>query len=170
MNVLDAVKNRRSIRRYDSRPVEDEKLNKVLDSARLAPSANNKQDWKFVVVRDEETRNKLAEAAGGQMFVAQAPVVIVACGLEPEGIMRCGQPRHTVDLSIAVSFIMLEACEQGIGTCWLGHFDEKRVKDILSIPEKVRVVAVTPLGYPAEDPQPRPRKRIDKIICYDKYS
>ena len=170
MNVLDAIKNRRSIRRYDSRPIEDEKLNKVLESARLAPSAANNQAWKFIIVKDESTRSKLAEAAGRQMFVQQAPVVIVACGLEPEKVMLCGQHRYTVDLSIAVSFIMLEAWEQGLGTCWLGHFDEKEVKKILGIPEKARVVAVTPLGYPAEAPQPKPRKSINDIICFERYS
>jgi nitroreductase len=170
MNVLDTIRKRRSIRKYDSRPVEDEKLNAVLEAARLAPSANNRQNWKFVVVKDSETRRKLAEAAGEQMFVAEAPITIAACALDPDSVMYCGQPRHTVDLSIAVSFMILEACELGLGTCWLGHFDEKKVKEILQIPENVRVVAITPLGYPAHEPQPRPRKEMNEIVCFEKYS
>jgi nitroreductase len=84
--------------------------------------------------------------------------------------MKCGQYRYTVDLSIAVSYMMLEAYEQGLGTCWIGHFDENEVKKILGIPDKVRVVAITPLGYPAETPAPRPRKQLSEIVCYEKYS
>jgi len=169
MDVLTAIHGRRSIRQYSSKPVEDEKLNKVLEAARLAPSANNCQLWKFVVVKDDEIRAKLAEAAGRQMFIKQAPVAIVACGLNPDRLMFCGQPRYTVDLSIAVSFMILEAYEQGLGTCWIGHFDERKVKEVLGIPDNVRVVAITPLGYPAESPAQRPRKKLDEIVCYERY-
>ena len=169
MDVLAAIQGRRSIRQYSSRPVEDEKLGKVLEAARLSPSANNRQSWKFVIVKDDETRAKLTEAAGRQAFVGQAPVIIVACGTEPDGIMSCGQYRHSIDLSIATAYMILEAYEQGLGTCWLGSFDEKKIKEILGIPEGVRVVAVTPLGYPAENPSSRPRKRIDEIVCYESY-
>ncbi|OGO80154.1 MAG: nitroreductase, partial [Clostridiales bacterium GWC2_40_7] len=149
MDVLAAIQGRRSIRQYSSRLVEDEKLGKVLEAARLSPSANNRQSWKFVIVKDHQTRAKLAEAAGRQAFVGQAPVIIVACGTDPDGIMSCGQYRHSIDLSIATAYMILEAYEQGLGTCWLGSFDEKKIKEILGIPEGVRVVAVTPLGYPA---------------------
>ncbi len=169
MDVLSAIKGRRSIRQYSSRPVEDEKLAKVLEAARLSPSASNRQSWKFVVVKDEKTREKLTEAAGRQSFVGQAPIIIAACGTDPDGIMMCGQHRHTIDLSIATAYMILEAHEQGLGTCWLGSFDEKKVKEILGIPEGTRVVAVTPLGYPAEDPAARPRKRLDDIVCYERY-
>ncbi len=169
MDVLSAIQGRRSIRQYSARFVEDEKLGKVLEAARLSPSASNRQSWKFVVVRDDETRAKLTEAAGRQAFVGQAPVIIVACGTDPEGIMMCGQHRHSIDLSIATAYMLLEAHEQGLGTCWLGSFDEKKVKEILNIPEGVRVVAITPLGYPAEEPAPRPRKKVDEIVCHEKY-
>ena len=169
MDVLSAIQGRRSIRQYSARLVEDEKLGKVLEAARLAPSASNRQSWKFVVVRDDATRAKLAEAAGRQAFVGQAPVIIVACGTDPEGVMMCGQHRYTIDLSIATAYMVLEAHEQGLGTCWLGSFDEKKIKEILNIPEGVRVVAVTPLGYPAEEPAPRPRKKMDEIVCHERY-
>lgn len=169
MDVFTAIQSRRSIRKYTAAPVEEEKLLKVLEAARLSPSARNLQQWKFIVVRDEHTKAQLCEAACGQDFVAQAPVILVACGTDPEGIMTCGQYRHSVDLSIALSFMILEAQEQGLGTCWLGRFDEARVKEILGIPGGVRVVAMTPLGYPGENPVPRPRKSLSEIVCYEKY-
>jgi nitroreductase len=169
MDVLDAIKGRRSIRRYSLRMVEDEKLEKVLEAARLSPSARNYQAWKFVVVKDRETKKKLVDAAGGQAFIGQAPVVIAACGTDPDGVMMCGQYRCSVDLSIATAYMTLEAHELGLGTCWIGHFDEKKVKDILGIPANVRVVAVMPLGYPDEAPSPRPRKKLGEIVCYERY-
>ena len=169
MDVLSAIQGRRSIRQYSSQPIEDIKLNKVLGAARLSPSANNRQSWKFVIVKDNETRANLAEAAGGQLFVGQAPVILVACGTDPDSIMMCGQHRYTVDLSIATAYMILEAYEQGLGTCWLGSFDEKRVKEILGIPEGIRVVAMTPLGYPTDSPAERPRKNLDEIVCYERY-
>ncbi|MCF6466664.1 nitroreductase family protein [Clostridium sp. Cult2] len=168
MDVLSAIEGRRSIRKYSSKPVEEEKLLKVLEAARLSPSAKNRQEWKFVVARDPEIREKLTEAIG-QPFVGEAPIILVCCGTETEGIMKCGQPRYTVDLSIATAYMILEAYEQGLGTCWLGSFDENMVKDVLDIPEEVRVVSITPLGYPDESPSPRPRKSLDQIVCYDKY-
>ena len=169
MDVFTAIQGRRSIRKYKSTPVEEEKLSKVLEAARLAPSASNMQNWKFIVVRDETVRRKLAEAAGGQSWVAKAPVVIVACGTEPDGIMLCGQHRYNINVSIAVTHMLLEAYELGLGTCWLGRFEEDKVKKLLKIPEDVRVVAVTPLGYPSEEVLPRPRKSLGEIVSYEKY-
>lgn len=169
MSVLDAIRDRRSIRKYKSIPVEEEKLNRVLEAARIAPSASNAQNWKFIVVRDPEKIKQLAQAAGGQAFVAQAPVVIAACGTELTGTMLCGQYRYTIDVSIAVSYLILEAYEQGLGTCWLGRFEENKVKEILGIPESVRVVAVTPLGYPDEAPDARPRKELKDIVSFEQY-
>src|SRR5699024_11143607 len=115
------------------------------------------QNWRFIVVKDSETRKKLTEAID-QPFVGEAPIILVGCGTEPESVMRGGQPRYTVDLSIATSYMILEAYEQGLGTCWLGSYDENGVKEVLDIPKEVRVVAITPLGYPDEAPSQRPRK------------
>lgn len=169
MNVLSAIQGRRSIRKYSNKPVEDEKLLKILEAARLAPSARNRQNWKFIIVKDSKIRKELTETIG-QPFVGEAPIILVCCGTEPESIMKCGQPRYTVDLSIATAYMILEAYEQGLGTCWLGKFDEGMVKKVLDIPENIRVVAITPLGYPEESPLQKPRKRLDEIISYDKYS
>jgi len=169
MDVLTAIKERRSIRAYSPQEIEDEKLKCVLEAGRLAPSAVNRQDWKFIVVKDPSIKEQLVEAAGGQKFLGEAPVVLVVCGTEPTKVMKCGQHAYNIDASIALSFMILEAWEQGLGSCWLGHFDEAKVKEILKIPIDVRVVAITPLGYPAENPAPRPRKSLDEIVSYDRY-
>jgi len=121
------------------------------------------------VVKDENTRNKLVSAAHDQKFVGQAPVTIVACSTESERIMPCGQHAYTVDLSIAVSFMMLEATELGLGTCWLGAFDEEAVKEILGIPSDIRVPAMFTMGYADENPAARPRKALKDIVCHEKY-
>ena len=169
MDVSQAIQTRRSVRAFLDQPVEEEKILQILEAARLSPSASNRQSWKFVVVRDADLRAKLGEAAGNQHFVGQAPVILVACGTEPASIMRCGQYRYTVDVSIATAYMLLEAREVGLGTCWIGNFDEKKVKEILGIPEAVRVVALSPLGYAAREATPVARKGLDEIACWETY-
>jgi nitroreductase len=169
MDVFTAISQRRSVRAYKNTHVEEDKLRKILEAARLSPSASNRQEWKFVVVKKKETSQKLAKAALGQSFIGEAPVVIVACATETESVMLCGQPAYTVDVSIACAFMILQAYELGLGTCWIGAFKEDEVKKILKILESVRVVAMIPLGYPDEDPSQRSRKGLDQIVCFDKY-
>jgi nitroreductase len=169
MEVLRALKERRSIRAYLNTPIEDEKLNRVLEAARISPSAKNRQEWKFIVIKDEKIKQRLLPGVKGRKFVIEAPAIIVACATESSFIMPCGQYGYTVDLSIAMSYIMLEAQEVGLGTCWLGGFFEEQIKEVLEIPDGVRVVAMTPLGYPAENPNEKPRKSLEEIVCYDKY-
>jgi len=170
MDVMKAIRSRRSIRAYDTRDVEEEKLVQILESGRLSPSAGNRQERRFVIVRDAKTRKLLCEAARNQTFVAQAPVVIAACSVESEYVMSCGQPAYPIDTAIAVDHMTLEAVEEGLGTCWIGAFDEKKVKEILRIPENVRVVALLPLGYPSGVPGPTPRKSLDEIVMREKWS
>jgi nitroreductase len=169
MDVFTAIGQRKSVRKYSDRAVDEDVLRRVLEAGRIAPSAGNRQDWKFIVVKDHETRRKLAVAARGQMFLEQAPVVIVGCAIEPTYVMMCGQPAGILDVSIAFSFMMLEATEQNLGTCWIGAFDETTVKKILDVPDPVRVVAMTPLGYPDEAPAGRPRKSYEEVFCQDKF-
>ena len=169
MDVYDAISKRCSVRAYKKMEVEEDKLNKVLEAGRLSPSANNAQEWKFVVVRNKETRKKLAKAAFGQSFIAEAPVVIIACGTNPEGMLACGQPAHTVDVSIAFAYMILQAYELRLGTCWIGAFSEGEAKKVLGIPQHIRVVAMTPLGYPDQRPSPKWRKPLDQIVCYERY-
>lgn len=167
MDTMEAIRTRRSNRAYQDRPVEEEKLLQVLEAARLAPSAGNRQEWKFVVVRDPELRAALAEAARGQEFVAQAPVVIAACAVEHDHVMSCGHPSFLVDVSIAIDHMTLAACALGLGTCWISAFDQDAVRKVLGIPHSVQVIELLPLGYPADSPGPRPRKELDEIVCYD---
>ena len=169
MDVFIAISQRCSVRAYKATDVEEDKLKTVLEAARLSPSASNRQDWKFIVVRNKETKKKLAKAAFGQSFIAEAPVVVVACGLEPNAMLACGQPMHTVDVSIACAYMILQAYELGLGACWIGAFNEDEVKKVLNIPEHVRVVAMSPLGYPNQPPSRKFRKSLDQIVCYEKY-
>jgi len=169
VSVRKAIRERRSIRAYKSENVDDQVLEVVMDAARLAPSARNRQEWKFVVVRDPGTKQKLAAASQGKMFVAEAPVVVVACATEALYVMSCGQAAGTVDTSIALSFLVLQAQEFGLGTCWLGAYNEQLVKEILGIPSTVRVIAMTPLGYPAEMPAEKPRKPREEVVVYERY-
>jgi nitroreductase len=166
MDLMQAIRDRRSIRDYRDMPVEEEKLQGVLQAGRLAPSARNMQDWKFIVVKDAATRQKLAVAARDQKFVGQAPVVIAACGTS-DLVMTCGQPAYPIDVAIALDHMTLAAASLGLGTCWIGAFYEDKVKEILGVPPEIRVVALLPLGYPAEQPAPRPRKNLDDIVAWE---
>ena len=167
MDVMEAIKSRRSIRSYKDKPIEDEKLKAILESARLSPSARNCQERKFVIVTNKAMREKLVDAAHGQKFVGQAPVVIVACATETTHIMPCEELSYPIDMAIAVDHITLEAVEQGLGTCWIGAFKQDEVKKLLGIPDNVRVVALLPLGYPDGTPDPRPRKSLDETVSYE---
>ncbi len=169
MDVFTAISQRSSVRAYKATDIGEDKIKRILEAVRLSPSASNRQEWKFIVVKNKETRKKLANAAFGQSFIGEAPVVIVACGTESKSIMACGQPAHTVDVSIACAFMILQAYEMGLGTCWIGAFKEEDVKKILKIPEHVRVVAMIPLGYPNQPPSEKSRKSLDQIVCFEKY-
>jgi nitroreductase len=164
MDLMQAIRARRSIRNFLDKYVEEELLLAVLEAGRLAPSARNMQDWRFIVVRDAATRSLLAKAARDQQFVGQAPVVIAACGTS-DLVMTCGQPAYAIDVAIALDHMTLAAAARGLGTCWIGAFYEDKVKEILGVPPEIRVVALLPLGYPAEEPEPRPRKSLDEIMA-----
>jgi len=168
MDVFDAIRTRRSIRKYLNKPIEQEKLSKILEAARLSPSAANRQPWKFIVVTDPKVKEELRAAYDRDWFVS-APVIIVACALPGEAWVRSdGEEYWKVDLAIAMQDLILEAWEQGLGTCWIGAFREEEVKRILGIPDEVRVVALTPLGYPAEEKGPvTQRKPLKEIISHN---
>lgn len=168
MNVLNAIKTRKSVRAYLGKPIDHETLAVVLEAGRLAPSASNRQEWRFVIVRDLNSRSQLADAANKQEFVGEAPVVIVACAETDNHVMGCGQPCYPIDVAIALDHITLAAVEVGLGTCWIGAFDEKRVKDLLGIPEEIRVVGLMPIGYPS-NPLPVKKNRfpLEKIVKYE---
>ncbi|MBN1538457.1 MAG: nitroreductase family protein [Anaerolineales bacterium] len=168
MHVLEVIKTRKSVRSYIDKPIEGDKLNKILNAARLAPSASNRQEWRFIVVREPETRKSLARVAASQKFVGDAAVVIAACAEGIDHVMPCGQLSYPIDVAIALDHISLAAVELGLGTCWIGAFDEQKVKQLLGIPEAMRVVELMCLGYPA-NPAPVEKRRLplDHIVKYE---
>lgn len=168
MDVCDAIATRKSVRAYLDKPIEEEKLNAVLEAARLAPSASNRQEWRFVIVREKEARSQIAMAAGQQMFIAQAPVIIVACAETDGHIMTCGEPCYPIDVAIALDHLTLRAVELGLGTCWIGKFNADEVKKILGIPDEIKVVQLMPLGYPVEpDAIQKKRRAFAEIVKLD---
>ena len=169
MNVFDAIRLRRSIRAYQDKPVEEEKLLRVLEAGRLATSAKNRQEWRYVVVKDRELRRKVAVASNNQYFIAEAPVVIVGCATMADYVLSCGQPSYTIDVTISMDHMSLQAVEEGLGTCWIGSFKEDEVKKILNIPAEMRIVEIMPLGYPKFLPDPKPRNELEQIVLYDRF-
>ena len=168
MDVLKAITTRRSIRSYKDKPIKKEKLLRVLKAARLSPSATNAQPWTFVVVTDPKVKESLRPAYDKDWFV-NAPIIIVACAIPEESWVRYdGEEFWKVDVSIAMQDMVLAAWEEGLGTCWIGAFREDEAKKALEIPDSVRIVAMTPLGYPAEEKSPvTNRKQLKDIIHYD---
>ena len=165
MDVYEAIRTRKSVRAFEDRDVPEDVLMRLIEAARLAPSASNRQETRFVVVRDPETRRRLAVAAKNQKFVGEAPVVLACCAETDGHKMACSQPCYPIDVAIAIDHLTLCAVAEGLGTCWIGAFDEVQVKEILGIPPKVRVVELMPIGYP-KDPAPAVKNRIplDKIV------
>ena len=169
MELKEAIKRRQSIRDYEDKTVPEEKLMNILDAARLAPSANNRQPWKFIVVKEQKRRQELAQAANWQTFISEAPVIIAAVATNAEHVMSCGVPSYPVDLAIAVDHMTLAAVDEGLGTCWIGAFSQQKVKEILRIPEKYQVVTLLPLGFPRREKTTKFRKSLEQIVCYETF-
>jgi nitroreductase len=157
----EVIETRRSIRKYKNTPISKEKINKILEAARIAPSAGHRQPWHFIVVENKETIKKLAK----REWAAEAPVMIV--GLADQEV----SPRWCInDLGIAFEHIVLAATDLGLGTCWMGQSKrEELVKSLLDIPDKFRVIALTPLGVSDETPDSKDRKSLDDIVSWEKY-
>lgn len=145
--MFETVQKRHSTRSYASTAISKETLNKILESARLSPSASNIQPWHFVIVTDEEKRRKLAKSGIFARFLADSPIVIVGCGDK-----KASPKWYTVDVTIAMQTMVLVATDEGLGTCWVGSFNEDKVRELLNIPENFKVVALLAVGYPSEKP------------------
>ena len=168
MAVLDAISRRYSCRAYQDKSIEQDKLDCILEAARLAPSARNTQDWRFVVVTDKAIKSRVAATTNRPEVFEKAGVIIAACSNSDE-IMRCGQAIGPIDVSIALEHISLQAADLGLGTCWIGSFDSGKVRQILEIPENVAIIELMTIGYPADSkPEPK-REQIEKIVCYNKW-
>jgi nitroreductase len=171
MDIFQAIRDRRSIRKYRDVPVEWEKIGQVLDAARLAPSWKNMQCWRFLVLTDSDKRATLLDAFPddnpGKKAIAMAPVVIVVCADPAESDVENGIPYFIADTAIAFEHLCLAAHALGLGTCWMGWYDEATIKNGLDIPGNIRIVGITPLGYPDQEPKARPRKEMDQIAFYN---
>jgi len=165
--VLEAIKKRKSVRGYLDKKIPEDFLLEIMEAARLAPSASNRQPWKFVVVQDKKLRQQLIQASRNQSFVGEASVVIAGCATNINHIMPNGVHSYPVDLAIALDHISLQAAELGLGTCWIGAFNQEKVKKILHITDNVTVVCLMTLGYPAGDGFKSSRKPLEEIICYN---
>jgi nitroreductase len=168
MNVIEAIKTRRSVRKYKPTPIPEEHLKTILEAARLAPSAGNKQPWKFIIVRDTDTKKKLAEVANNQHWIGDAGVVAVSLSMDKKdpAIYERWVER---DVMTAVEHMVLTAWELGYGTCWIGAFKQKNVKDLLGVPEEMAVINILPIGVPDQTPEPRGRKPFNEIFYGEEY-
>ena len=172
MDFYEVVRTRRSIRRYRPDPIPEDALNRVLEAARAAPSGSNRQPTRFILVRDQDLKERLAPLAGDQGFIADAPLVMVACGqnIHYNRGNYMGDHAMLVDVAIAVDHLTLAARAEGLGTCWIGLFDNEPIKALLSIPQDVQVVALVPIGYPEREfASTGPRKPLSELAYHERY-
>jgi nitroreductase len=169
MDYQKLIRTRRSIRGYRPDPVSEDILQRILDAARIAPTAANRQPFQLIVVADPSTRARLKEVYDRDWFWT-APVIIVGCVEEAKAWQRAdGFNAAEVDLSIVMDHLILAATDEGLGTCWICHFDEPKLKQILGIPDGVRAIALTPLGYPAAEPRPFQRKPLEELVRRERW-
>jgi len=168
--TIDAIRKRRSIRKYEEREVTEEQLTQVLEAARLAPSWKNQQPWRFLVIRDAAKRQAVADILEGnpaRKGIAQAPVLIVVCADPALSGVENGKEYYMADIGIVMDHIMLEAADMGLGTVFVGWYDEDKMRQALGVPDQFRIVGMTPLGYPAKEPKPVPRKELDELVHWE---
>jgi nitroreductase len=170
VDVYEAIINRKSVRAFQDREVSEDSISRLLEAARLAPSASNRQEWRFIVVRNPATRKQLSKAAMGQKFVGEASVVLVCCAETDSHVMTCGQLCYPIDVAIAIDHITLCAAADELGTCWIGAFDEGEVKKIIDIPPHIQVVGLLPVGYP-KDPSRAEKNRLalKELVKYERW-
>ena len=173
MDLFQVISDRRSIRKYKDTPVEREKIEQLLNAARLAPSWKNTQCWRFLVLSDPARRASLLdgfpEDNPGKKAIAMAPCVVVVCADPAQSAVENGIEYYIGDTAIAFEHLCLAAHALGLGTCWMGMFNEEVIKKALGIPEGIRIIGITPLGYPDQEPKPRPRKELTEIAYFDSW-
>ena len=173
LDIFQVFRDRRSIRKYKDTLVEADKVEQILEAARLAPSWKNLQCWRFLIISEHEQRQALIKAFPednpGAQAIATAPLIIVVCAIPSESGIENGIEYYVADTAIAFEHLCLAAHALGLGTCWMGWFDESTIKKALDIPDKIRVVGITPLGYPDQEPKARPRKALSEIVYYNQW-
>lgn len=173
MELFEAIKKRRSIRAFEPKPVPEELIDKILEAARWAPSAGNRQARDFIIVKDKDTKRMLSQAALDQDFIEEAPLDIVVCANGDRSARRYGergmQLYSILDAAAAVQNLLLAVYALGLGACWVGAFRDGWVSEILNLPTWLRPIAIIPLGYPAERPRPTPRMPIEQLVHRERF-
>ena len=167
--LLNCIEKRFSVRKFLDKPVEQEKIDILLEAARLAPSASNKQTWHFIVIKDKEKRKQLTDICRGQRFVSEAPITIAVCNTNLDYIMTCGQKAPVIDGAIAAEHIVLQAVELGLGSCWIGAFYHDKMAELINLPQDYEIIGLLPIGYPAVEKGDRDLKSIEEIVSYDSF-
>ncbi|HUX21924.1 MAG TPA: nitroreductase family protein [Spirochaetia bacterium] len=167
MELIPAIAERSSIQNFSSKAIEQDKLKRILDAGRRAPSAKNRQPWRFIVIQEESLRKKMEEASFGQEHVGQAPSIVAACTTNIDYTMPNGQIAYPIDIAFSVAFMMVQAQAEEVGSCVITTYNEADVKEALSIPFSMRVVLLLLLGYPAEKPFPTTRKSYDRVVSFN---
>lgn len=170
MEFLELIAKRYSVRAYKPDPVEDDKLQQVLEAARLAPTAANRQPFQLIVIHTAGREAELNRVYGKDWFV-QAPLVLCACGVPAQGWVRRDDGRNytDVDVTIVMDHLILAAADLGLGTCWIAAFDPVAAREVLGLPDGVEPIAFTPLGYPADQPKPKERKPLSELVRYERW-
>lgn len=169
MEFSELIEKRYSVRAYKPDPVEDDKLQQVLQAARLAPTASNRQPFQLIVIHTAGREAELKRIYNRDWFV-QPPLVICACGIPAQGWVRGnGKNYNDVDVAIAMDHLILAAANLGLGTCWVGAFDARAAREVLHLPDDVEPIAFTPLGYPADQPGPKKRKALSELVRYERW-
>ncbi len=167
MEFLELAKQRYSVRAYKSDPVEDDKLKQMLEAARLAPTSHNRQPFQLIIAHTAGREEELSRIYSPPWFV-QAPIIICICGIsETASVRRDGRSSCDVDVAIAMDHLILAATDLGLGTCWIGAFDPAAAREIMRLPNEAEPVALTPLGYPDDQPKEKKRKTIDELVRYE---
>jgi len=173
MDFFDVVKNRHSIRAFKKKDVEEEKIMRILETANIAPSAGDLQAYEIILIRDEKKKSMLAKAAWNQDFIADAPVIMVVCANQKRSSARYGKRGIELycinDASIAASYILLASTALGLGSVWIGAFDDSEVSKIIKVPDYIKPIAIIPIGYPDEEPYITPRRDLDDIVHKEKF-
>ncbi len=159
MDVFAAISSRRSVRSFTDKPISPETLEKLLEAVRLAPSGNNSQPCRYVVIQDKAIKEELVSKACHQAFIAEAPVVIAVC---------C-PPGNDINAAIAVDHLTLQAKEEGLGTCWIRWFEKDIAAELLNVPDGMEVAVVVPVGFAAEHPDPTQRLALTELVHYDRW-
>ena len=167
MDLMPEIMNRQSIKDFQDRSIERDKIDRILEAGRLAPSAKNRQPWRFIIIDDPDMKSKIQEASFGQEHVGKAGIIIALCSTNIDYRMPNGQHSHPIDITFAASFMMLQAEHEGLGSCVVTTFDEIEVKELLTVPYKMKVIMLLLVGYPRSKSIKELRKSLDRISAFN---